>query len=330
MDWYRLIRPALFALPAEAAHDLALWCLSKGLVPRPPAPGTLPVEAFGLSFPNPLGLAAGFDKNAQAVEAAFTLGFGFVEIGSVTPRPQPGNPKPRLFRLPRDRGVINRFGFNSEGMEAVAGRLEQLRRKTLPGPLGVNLGKNKETEDAAADYVAGTKRLGPLADYLVVNVSSPNTPGLRDLQAKAELEALLARVREAIETLPNSPPLLVKVAPDLSDAELDDVAAIAGAGLVAGIIATNATLSRPPGLHGPRVAEAGGVSGAPLRPLALRAVERLAASTSVPMIGLGGIDGPETAAERLDAGATLIQLYSALVYEGPALPARIVRGLASR
>jgi len=305
-----------------------------------------PVEALGLTFPNRLGLAAGFDKNAVGIDALAALGYGHVEIGTVTGEPQPGNPKPRLFRLPEDRAVINRMGFNNDGAEVVARRLAararrrpnstptEAQRNAAGGPtqpvLGVNIGKTKVVaeEEAIGDYEKSTRLLAPYADYLVVNVSSPNTPGLRDLQAVEKLEPLLTAVRtRADEVTATRVPLLVKIAPDLSDEDVLAVADLATAIGLDGIIATNTTIRRDD-LHGPHVAEAGGLSGAPLRERSLEVLGLLAKrAPDLTLIGVGGISTVEDAQARLDAGASLVQAYTAFIYEGPFWPARIARGL---
>ncbi len=334
-DWlYPLLRPLLFQLDAERAHRLAVGALRH----CPRAGAMLAAGAgdghdalrqiiWGRVFPNPLGLAAGFDKNAEAIAGAQALGFGFVEIGSVTPRPQAGNPRPRLFRLVRARAIINRMGFNNDGMEAVAVRLR--KRAKDDGIVGVNLGKNKETEDAAADYEAGIATLGPLADYLVINVSSPNTPGLRALQGKAPLAALVERTRAARDVLPGRPPLLLKIAPDLTAEDRLDIAEVALMHGLDGLIVSNTTIARPPGLDPVLAAEAGGLSGAPLMAPAtalLRDMYRLTEGR-LPLIGVGGVASAADAYAKIRAGASLVQLYSALVYEGPGLVRRILRDL---
>lgn len=328
---YRILRPLIFRLDPERAHRFSLWALKSGLVKGagPGADRVLRQTLWGLDFPNPVGLAAGFDKDAQAPLQALGLGFGFVEVGSITPRPQPGNPRPRLFRLAADRAVINRNGFNSGGMDAAAARLAALP-SVRKGPVGVNLGKNKETEDAVADYVAGVAKLGPCADYLVVNVSSPNTPGLRALQEKAPLAQLLSAVKGAIARLDKPPPLLLKVAPDLTDDDMRDIADVAAGAAVDGLIATNTTIERPDSLSDPQRTEAGGLSGRPLlapSTAVLAGLYRLTGGEA-PLVGVGGVASAEDAYAKIRAGASLVQLYSAMVYEGPNLPARINRGLA--
>lgn len=330
LSW-RLARPVLHRLDAERAHRLTLWGLRHGLAPAAQIPDDprLAIELWGRRFAHPLGIAAGFDKNAEAPAALARLGFALVEVGSVTPRPQAGNPKPRLFRLPEDRAVVNRMGFNNEGAEAVAARLAALSRP--PGlTLGVNLGKNKETADAAADYEAGVAVLGAHADYLVVNVSSPNTPGLRALQGRAELEALAARVRGAMERHGVACPLLLKVAPDLEERDLADIAAVA-LERFDGLIATNTTVQRPGSLRSARRGESGGLSGRPLFTPSTAVLGQLWRLTGgrLPLIGVGGLEDGRGAYGKIRAGASLLQLYSALVYEGPGLVGRILRDLAA-
>ncbi|MBO6521404.1 MAG: quinone-dependent dihydroorotate dehydrogenase [Rhodospirillales bacterium] len=333
MDAYSLFRPLIRPLQPETAHHLALKALEYRLISGVPYDDpVLETTLWGLRFRNPVGLAAGFDKDADVPMQALALGFGFVEIGSVTPRPQPGNPKPRLFRLDEDEGVINRMGFNSKGAENAAGNLEQLPTSRQLGVIGVNLGKNKETADAAADYVIGIEMLARFADYIVVNVSSPNTPGLRALQDPAELEGLIGRVREALDrTIPeNRPPLLVKVAPDLTDADIAYIAAVAMSDAVDGLIATNTTITRPDTLKNPARAETGGLSGKPLKDLSTRVIADFYTATkgTVPIVGVGGVASGADAYAKIRAGASLVQVYSGMVFEGPSLPGRICRSLA--
>jgi len=338
MDLYSVVKPVLWRLDPERAHHLALWALRRNLAAAAVGPDDprLSVDALGRRFANPVGLAAGFDKDAKVWRQAACLGFGFVEVGSVTPRSQAGNPQPRLFRLEKDRAVINRMGFNNAGVEAMALRLATDRPGRLqPGAggivLGINLGKNKETEDAAADYEIGARRLGPFADYMVINVSSPNTPGLRALQGKAPLAALIERTHLALAEScgANPPPLLLKIAPDLAEQDLADIAAVALDGKLAGLIATNTTIARPAGLDPRYASQAGGLSGRPLfepSTQVLRALYRLTAGC-LPIIGVGGIASGADAYAKIRAGATLVQLYSALVFEGPGLVGRIKREL---
>jgi dihydroorotate dehydrogenase len=279
-------------------------------------------------FPNPVGLAAGFDKNAEVPNAMLAFGFGFVEIGSVTPKPQPGNPRPRLFRLAEDGAVINRMGFNNDGMVRVAQRLSNRRKSGL---VGVNLGRNKETADPIGDYEKGVAALGPYADYLVVNVSSPNTPGLRALQGRGPLEELVGRVRLALDKLTAPPALLLKIAPDLESAELRDIATVALNGGLAGLIVSNTTTERPASLRSHFAGETGGLSGLPLFEQSTRILHTMYALTEgkLPLIGVGGIASAEHAYAKIRAGASLVQLYSALVYQGPALVGRIKQGLTT-
>lgn len=324
----------MFALPAETAHAAALAVLKclGALPPKRPlsAPG---IELLGLSFPNRVGVAAGLDKNAVAVRGLARLGFGFVEVGTVTPRPQPGNPKPRLFRLTEDRGLINRLGFNSEGAQVVAARLARLRGR-LDVPVGVNIGKNRETpnDEAVRDYRACLARVNDFADYVTVNLSSPNTPGLRDLQAPAAAGALVSELVQERDRLAakgsGRTPLLVKIAPDLAPQDLAaTVVAVHEAG-ADGIVAVNTTLSRPPALRSKQAAEAGGLSGRPLYPLAIDTVRRVRAAVGEGpvVIGVGGVASAREIDAMLDAGADLVQVYTGFVFEGAAL----LRGAASR
>ena len=328
---YHLLRPLLFSLDAERAHGLVscyLTLLSRAR-PRPRllASGSLRRTLWGLDFPTPVGLAAGMDKGQVHAPAWFRLGFGFVEIGSITPRPQPGNPRPRLFRLVDSRAVINRMGFNNDGAEAVAARLRSLPRQ--PGPVGLNLGRNKDTpnERAQDDYVSAFRTLAPHADYVAINVSSPNTPGLRALQQ--HLGALVAAVVRERDALTRRVPLLVKLSPD--EEHLEEIAEAAVAAGADGIIATNTTLDRV-GVDGePRATEAGGLSGAPLARKALRACARLRLrlGAATPIIGVGGIFTAGDAYARIRAGASLVQVYTALIYDGPGVAGAITRGLAA-
>jgi dihydroorotate dehydrogenase len=326
--WYSVIDLFLSRLDAESAHGLALRALKSGLLPadrRPDAP-SLAVQVWGRSLPNPIGLAAGFDKNAEVPDALLALGFGLVEIGSVTPRPQDGNPRPRLFRLAEDRGVINRMGFPGQGLDAARSRLAIRARR---GFVGVNVGANKDSTDRTADYVACSVALAPYADYLVCNVSSPNTPGLRTLQGRAQLADLLKRVQDAIAVKPV--PLVVKIAPDASDDDLDDIVAVCRELRMDGIIVGNTTLSRPPSLLSARRGETGGLSGAPLTALSTDVLRRTAqrVERQFPLVGCGGVGSGADAYAKIRAGATLVQLYSAMVYEGPPLIRRIKDELAA-
>ena len=330
-DLYPLIRPLLRALPAEGAHRLtlaALGCGLGGLVAggAEPDPPSLGQTLWGRDFPNPLGIAAGFDKDAEVPDAILRLGFGFAETGTVTPRPQPGNRKPRIFRLYDDAAVINRMGFNSRGLDPTLARLRTRRRC---GIVGVNLGKNRDTEDGAADYLDGVRRVGTLADYLVINVSSPNTPGLRDLQRRDILGDLLTRVAAVRDEAAPATPLLVKIAPDLAPAERADIAALAPETGIDGIIIGNTTIARPPDLRSAAACQQGGLSGAPLfapSTALLGEIYRLTGGR-IPLVGVGGIGSAADAYAKIRAGASLVQLYTALVFHGPALVGRIKRGL---
>jgi dihydroorotate dehydrogenase len=329
---YPLIRPVLRRLPAEAAHNLTLRTLEAGLgrliidgAAREPDPPILAQRLWGLDFPNPVGLAAGFDKDARVPEAMLAFGFGFVEIGTVTPRPQPGSPRPRLFRLEQDQAIINRMGFNSGGLDAAIQRLR--RRRT--GIVGVNLGKNRDSRDAVSDYSEGIRRALPVADYLVVNVSSPNTPGLRDLQRRASLQALLTPLLRARQEGGSRVPLLLKIAPDLTPEERDDIASVALGTGVDGLVVANTTVDRPPELTSPYAQESGGLSGRPLfaASTALLADMYRLTKGRLPLIGVGGVASASDAYEKIRAGACLVQLYTALVFAGPRLVTDIKEGL---
>ena len=330
IEGYGLLRPLLFAIEPETAHRLTIRALAAGLFPRArPAGDRLSRRLLGLDFPNPLGLAAGFDKNAEVPDAALALGFGFAEVGTITPRPQPGNPRPRIFRLPADRAVINRLGFNNEGFDAAERRLNLRQRQ---GVIGVNIGANRDSVDRVADYADGVRRVSPLADYITVNVSSPNTPGLRDLQERSALAELLAAVTEARRGAARTVPILLKLAPDLDDASLEAIVATALETQIDGLIVSNTTIARG-GLRDTAVAaEAGGLSGRPLfrRSTAMLAKLRRLCGERLVLVGVGGIDSVESAWTKLTAGADLIQLYTGLVYEGLRLPSLIVDGLARR
>ncbi|WP_375291195.1 quinone-dependent dihydroorotate dehydrogenase [Qipengyuania sp.] len=326
---FRLARPALFALSPERAHDLTIAALKRAPGRSPPRQGPLSTTVAGLAFPNPVGLAAGFDKNAQVPDALLGLGFGFAEVGSITPRPQAGNPKPRLFRLVEDRAVINRMGFNNGGAEAALPNLA--RRQGRPGIVGINIGANKDSADRIADYAEMARAMAPHASYIAVNVSSPNTPGLRALQDEAALRDLLGGVIAARDEATQShppPPVFLKVAPDLTAADIDSIARLALESKLGALMVSNTTISRP-GLQSSQSAETGGLSGAPLLTLALERLRdfRKATGGALPLIGIGGIGSAEHAWERIRAGASLVQLYSALVFEGPGLVRRIVSGL---
>ncbi len=331
-----LARKLLFLLDPERVHALAVAVLR--LLGRPavlrrvwprPAP-SLRIRCLGIDFESPLGLAAGFDKGEVTAPGLFALGFGHVEVGTITPRPQAGNPRPRLFRLPEHRALVNRMGFNNEGAEACARRLAALRPGQRAGVLGVNVGKNKDTpnERAEEDYLACIDRLHPWADYLVVNLSSPNTPGLRDLQDRAPLERLLSAC--VARARPTGKPLLVKLAPDLSPQALDEAVDVAIAVGASGVVATNTTVQRPGAVaRHPLAGEAGGLSGAPLQPLAAAALRRAYARAAgrIPIVGVGGIGGPEEAYARIRAGASLVQAYTGFIYDGPLFARRILEGL---
>ncbi len=314
-------------MDAERAHGLALAALRTGLAPLPARVNSdrLRTEIAGLKLPNPLGLAAGFDKNATALHGLARAGFGFLEVGAATPRPQPGNPRPRLFRLPDDRAVINRFGFNNDGAAAIAARLAQRPQGAV---IGLNLGANKDSADRAADFAAVLRECGPHVDFATVNVSSPNTERLRDLQGPAALRDLLARVMEARAALARPLPVFLKIAPDLDRDALEALAEVARDARIDAIIATNTTLARD-GLHGPHATEAGGLSGAPLFERATRVLAQLSQITegTIPLIGVGGVHSPETAYAKIRAGASAVQLYTALAYRGLSLVPEILRGL---
>jgi dihydroorotate dehydrogenase len=320
------LMPLLRGLDAETAHGLALRALAAGLAGRDAAPDDprLATTAFGLSFRNPIGLAAGFDKDATAIPALMRLGFGHVEAGTVTPRPQPGNPRPRLFRLAEDAAVINRMGFNNQGLEAYRARLAALPRP-LPAVLGANIGVNKEGADPERDYPALYTAVAPLADYVTVNVSSPNTPGLRDLQGEARLAGILGAIAAARAGLPRQPPVLVKIAPDLAEDALGPLVETCVAQGVAGLIIGNTTLARPASLRSPHRGEAGGLSGAPLRDRStalLGHCYRLA-QRRLALVGVGGVASAADALAKLRAGASLVQLYTGFAYAGPALIPRL-------
>jgi dihydroorotate dehydrogenase len=318
-------------LPPEVAHRIAVRALGAGIigVRLGEEDPILATELWGRRFANPIGLAAGFDKSAEAYSGAAGLGFGFVEVGSVTPRPQPGNPRPRLFRLTQDRAVINRMGFNNDGAATVAARLA---RTPSVLPLGVNLGKNKDSADAAADYAEGARCLGRYADYLVINVSSPNTPGLRALQSRASLGALIDAVRDATAGMPVRPPLFVKIAPDLAPEDEQEIAALALETSLDGLIVSNTTVARPAMLRSPHRGEAGGLSGRPLFGPSTAVLGRIYRLTRgrIPLVGVGGIASGADAYMKVRAGASLLQLYTALLYAGPGLVQRIKRELADR
>ncbi|MEL7187938.1 MAG: quinone-dependent dihydroorotate dehydrogenase [Pseudomonadota bacterium] len=330
---FKFLKPALFTLDSEVGHRLAIAGL-RALPIRQSArfvgqSGPLAINVAGLDFPNPVGVAAGFDKDAEVPDALLGLGFGFTEVGSITPRPQAGNPKPRLFRLVEDRAVINRMGFNNAGADAALNRLQARTGKA--GIVGINIGANKDSEDRIADYAQMARSMAPLASYLAVNVSSPNTPGLRALQDESALTALIDGVIEARDDVcsENAPPIFLKVAPDLEPADIDAIARIALEKKLGALIVSNTTISRPD-LRSHHAGETGGLSGEPLRELALQRVRdfRKATGGEIALIGVGGIGSAEHAWDRIKAGASLVQLYSAMVYEGPGLGGKIAKGLA--
>lgn len=322
-------RRLLFSLDPERAHGLSIAALRCGLpvAVRPPADSRLAVPACGLSFPNPLGMAAGYDKNAEVPDALLSLGFGFAEVGTVTPLPQPGNPKPRIFRLTEDGAVINRLGFNNEGHAAAERRLAA--RKGRGGIVGVNIGANKDSADRIADYEAGVARFAALASYLTVNISSPNTPGLRTMQGREQLAELLSRVVATRGKATARPPVFLKIAPDLTEADLEDIAAEVTEKGIEGVIVSNTTVARPP-LKSAHACETGGLSGRPLfaRSTAMLARMRKLLGPQRILIGAGGVDSAEAALEKIRAGADLVQLYTGMIYGGPALPGRILSGIS--
>jgi dihydroorotate dehydrogenase len=329
-----LLRPALFCLDAEAAHGIALKALKTGLLPivAPKADKRLATSVAGLTFPNPLGIAAGFDKNAEVADALMAIGFGFSEVGTITPKPQAGNPKPRVFRLIEDQGVVNRLGFNNEGHERAYARLTA--RRGRGGIVGVNIGVNKDSADRAQDYVAGIARFYDVASYFTVNISSPNTPGLRDLQGRANLAELLKRVMNERDSQAahtgKTIPVFLKIAPDLVEGDLDDVAAEALSNKLEGVIVSNTTLSRA-GLKSANARESGGLSGVPLfeRSTIALAKMRQRLGANIGLIGVGGVNSAATAIAKIEAGADLVQLYTSFVYEGPTLAATIIAGLSN-
>src|SRR3954452_15430862 len=326
MRLYPLIRPLAFALDAERAHRATIAALKLAPKRKPPSfPACLHTKLAGLDFPSPVGLAAGFDKDAEVPEQMLGLGFGFVEVGTLTPRPQAGNPKPRLFRLAEDRAVINRMGFNNAGQPAAFDRLQCEGHRR--GVIGVNVGANKDTSDRIADYVAGVRAMSPVADYLTANISSPNTPGLRGLQEEGALDELLAAIQEAR----SGKPIFLKVAPDLNPGDPERIVRAAIDHKIDAIIVSNTTVSRP-SLKSRHANETGGLSGEPLKPLAVDALRqfRRASGGEMPLVGVGGIGSADDAWERIRAGASLVQLYTAMVYEGPGIARRIAFGLAER
>ncbi len=328
---FTIAGPVLRLLDAETAHNLTIAALKTGVNPfRAPADlPQLPIEVLGLKFPNPVGMAAGFDKNAEVPDQMLAMGFGFAEVGTVTPRPQDGNPRPRLFRLEDDLAVINRMGFNNEGHQAAIARLNA--RGSQTGIVGVNVGANKTSEDRIADYLAGLETFHDKASYLTINVSSPNTPGLRGLQSRGELKELIGKLTSKRAELGSRIPLLLKIAPDLGDDELDDIAAVCIAERIDGLIVSNTTISRPP-LKSAKSGEQGGLSGAPLFHMSTVVLAKMFSLTTgrLPLIGVGGVNSGDTAWQKIRAGASLIQLYSSLVYRGPELVWEIRRHLAAQ
>ena len=327
MQFYRLLRPFVFALDAETSHRATIAALKWLPLRSAHLPEALRTTVAGLDFPSPVGLAAGFDKDAEVAAEMLTLGFGFVEVGTLTPRPQPGNPRPRLFRLSEDRAVINRMGFNNHGQAQAFMRLQG--RARAGGPIGVNIGANKDSPDFVGDYVSGVKAMSAVADYLTVNISSPNTPGLRALQNHGALDTLLSAIAGARQK--NGPPVFLKVAPDLEKGDPDRIVRAALDHGIDAIIVSNTTISRPK-LKSDWAREQGGLSGEPLKAMALDCLRlfRKASGGSLPLIGCGGISSADDAWERIRAGASLVQLYSAMVYEGPHIARRIADGLARK
>jgi dihydroorotate dehydrogenase len=324
-----IARSALFTLDPETAHGLSLKALKSGLVPacRADRDPRLAAKVAGLAFPNPLGMAAGYDKNAEVPSELTRLGFGFAEVGTLTPKPQSGNPKPRIFRLVKDHAVINRLGFNNKGHAEAHARISGRRKE---GILGINIGANKDSDDRVGDYVAGISRFADVADYFTVNISSPNTPGLRNLQTREALSDLLGRVLAERDAKAKRIPVFLKIAPDLTEPDLDDIAAECLAHKLDGVIVSNTTLSRTGLAPDPKTTEAGGLSGRPVfeRSTIVLAKMRQKLGPDMPLIGVGGIDSAETAAEKMRAGADLIQIYTGFIYGGPLLPGRIVRDLS--
>lgn len=332
MRLYPFLRPLAFALDAETAHLATIGALSLSPVLPPPVfPEVLRTTVAGIDFPSPIGLAAGFDKDARVPAQMLGLGFGFVEVGTLTPRPQPGNPRPRQFRLVEDHAVINRLGFNNDGQAAALRRLAKLgtgpSTSVRTGIIGVNVGANKDSADFVADYVAGLTAMAPVADYLTVNISSPNTPGLRGLQDEGALKALLEAVRDARA----GKPVFLKVAPDLAGGDPERIVRAAIDHGIDALIVANTTITRPP-LKSRFAGQAGGLSGRPLRPVALDMLRKFARASggAIPLIGVGGIGSADDAWDRIRAGASLVQLYTAMVYDGPRIAWRIAQGLAER
>lgn len=326
----RLGQKLLFAFDPETAHGLSIAALRCGVPVGAPAirDHRLTVSICGLDFPNPLGMAAGYDKNAEVPDALLGLGFGFAEVGTITPLAQAGNPKPRIFRLTADDAVINRLGFNNEGLAAAEKRLAA--RKGRGGIVGVNIGANKDSSDRIGDYERGAARFAQYASYLTVNISSPNTPGLRNMQAREQLGELLSRVMAARAAATAQPPVFLKIAPDLVEAELEDIAAEVTEKRVDGVIVSNTTISRPPLRSGDTARESGGLSGKPLfeRSTIVLAKMRKLLGPELAIVGVGGVDSADTALDKIRAGADLVQLYTGMIYAGPSLPGRILSGMA--
>ncbi len=325
---FSLVQPSLFLLAPEQAHELTLQALERGIYPRSDTSDpSLRQTLWGLDFPNPIGMAAGFDKDARVPDALLSLGFGFTEVGTVTPEPQPGNPRPRVFRLVRQGALINRLGFNSGGHAAAR---ERLMRRARQGIVGVNIGANKDSADPAEDYVSGVRAFAASASYLTVNISSPNTPGLRGLQAPEKLDGLLARVMSERDAAKAGLPVLVKLAPDIDDGALPEILALLMARGVDGIILTNTTIERDGVAYAAHRGESGGLSGRPLfaRSTRMLAKAHILTGGKIPLVGVGGIGSGEAALQKILAGASLIQLYTGLIYEGPALLNRIRRTVA--
>lgn len=323
-------RKALFALPPETAHKLAIRALASGALPRPKRhfDPRLCVQVADLDFANPLGMAAGFDKNAEAAEALFGLGFGAVEVGSVTPKPQAGNPQPRLFRLAREQAIINRMGFNNDGHPAVLSRLQGVQ---MPGVLGVNIGANKDSADRIGDYVAGIAAFNGVADYFTANISSPNTPGLRNLQSRESLAELFERVLAERDRQAVRRPVFLKIAPDLVEQDLDTIAAECLDKKIDGLVISNTTISRAEVAAAAHAQESGGLSGRPLfeRSTIVLAKMRQRLGAEMPIIGVGGVDSAATAAEKMRAGADLVQVYTGFIYGGATMPNDILKGLSA-
>ncbi len=321
----------LFCLDAERAHSIAIQALKMGVYSRPSKTSdpVLKTELWDLEFPTPIGMAAGFDKNAEVFEALLDLGFGFVETGSVTPLAQPGNDKPRMFRLLEDQGVINRLGFNNRGLVSYTQKFKEWRDRNGAGIVGANVGKNKSSENGPDDFVAGVKALSDYASYLVVNVSSPNTPGLRDLEARDDLQALLTAVMQARAEAQKQPPLLLKMAPDLTDEDKTDIAEVSLETKIDGIIVSNTTIARPATLINKSKGKTGGLSGIPLFEISTQVLRDMYKITNgkIPLVGVGGIANGEDALAKIKAGASLIQLYSAMIYRGPGIATAIAEEL---